>query len=112
VTLRRIDDAASSWLVSGPLWAGGAVDTACPSREAREEDLGPGEPGIADATAWSRGTCPLFQSTPCSGKALRGTKFAVARRREVGSMGRAFILWLLGVPASVLVLLWLFGVFH
>jgi hypothetical protein len=25
-------------------------------------------------------------------------------------MGRAFILWLLGVPASVLVLLWLVGV--
>jgi hypothetical protein len=27
-------------------------------------------------------------------------------------MGRAFILWLLGVPASLLIILWLFGVFH
>jgi disulfide bond formation protein DsbB len=27
-------------------------------------------------------------------------------------MGRAFILWLLGVPASVLVVLWLIGFFH
>jgi hypothetical protein len=31
------------------------------------------------------------------------------RRQEVTSMGRAFILWLLGVPASVLVVLWLIG---
>jgi hypothetical protein len=30
---------------------------------------------------------------------------------EVQPMGRAFILWLLGVPASVLVVLWLIGVF-
>jgi len=27
-------------------------------------------------------------------------------------MGRAFILWLLGVPASVVVVLWLIGFFH
>jgi len=27
-------------------------------------------------------------------------------------MGRAFILWLLGVPASLIVILWLLGVFH
>jgi hypothetical protein len=27
-------------------------------------------------------------------------------------MGRAFILWLLGVPASVLLVLWLIGFFH
>jgi hypothetical protein len=27
-------------------------------------------------------------------------------------MGRAFILWLLGVPASLLIILWLLGVFH
>jgi hypothetical protein len=31
---------------------------------------------------------------------------------EVRPMGRAFILWLLGVPASVLVILWLIGVFR
>jgi hypothetical protein len=41
-----------------------------------------------------------------------GTEFALMRRQEVGSMGRAFILWLLGVPASVLVVLWLIGFFH
>jgi hypothetical protein len=28
------------------------------------------------------------------------------------TMGKAFILWLLGVPASLLVILWLIGVFH
>jgi len=28
------------------------------------------------------------------------------------NMGRAFILWLLGVPASVLLVLWLIGFFH
>jgi len=27
-------------------------------------------------------------------------------------MGRALILWLLGVPASLLIILWLIGVFH
>jgi hypothetical protein len=30
----------------------------------------------------------------------------------VPAMGRAFILWLLGVPLSLIVLLWLLGVFH
>ena len=38
--------------------------------------------------------------------------FANTTRQEVTSMGRAFILWLLGVPASVLVVLWLIGFFH
>jgi hypothetical protein len=42
----------------------------------------------------------------------RGTEFALPQGREVRPMGRAFILWLLGVPASVLIVLWLFGVFH
>jgi hypothetical protein len=28
----------------------------------------------------------------------------------MGTMGKGFILWLLGVPASVLVLLWLVGI--
>jgi hypothetical protein len=32
--------------------------------------------------------------------------------REGEPMGRAFILWLLGVPASVIVILWLIGFFH
>jgi hypothetical protein len=41
-----------------------------------------------------------------------GMAFANLRHREVASMGRAFILWLLGVPASVLVVLWLIGFFH
>jgi hypothetical protein len=27
-------------------------------------------------------------------------------------MGRAVILWLLGIPIPILVLLWLFGFFH
>jgi hypothetical protein len=31
---------------------------------------------------------------------------------EVPAMGRAVILWLLGVPLSLIVLLWLLGVFH
>jgi hypothetical protein len=34
------------------------------------------------------------------------------KSEEVRSMGRAFILWLLGVPVSVIVILWLIGVFH
>ena len=41
-----------------------------------------------------------------------GMAFANMRNQEVASMGRAFILWLLGVPASVLVVLWLIGFFH
>jgi hypothetical protein len=41
----------------------------------------------------------------------RGTEFAHMRCGEV-NMGRAFILWLLGVPASVLLVLWLIGFFH
>lgn len=28
----------------------------------------------------------------------------------MGPMGKGFILWLLGVPASILVLLWLLGI--
>jgi hypothetical protein len=28
----------------------------------------------------------------------------------MGTMGKGFILWLLGVPASVLVLLWMVGI--
>jgi hypothetical protein len=28
----------------------------------------------------------------------------------MGTMGKGFILWLLGVPVSVLVLLWLLGI--
>jgi hypothetical protein len=36
----------------------------------------------------------------------------MAQSEEVRSMGRAFILWLLGVPVSVIVILWLIGVFH
>jgi hypothetical protein len=39
-------------------------------------------------------------------------EFAILRCREVASMGRAVILWLPGVPASVLVVLWLIGFFH
>jgi hypothetical protein len=30
----------------------------------------------------------------------------------MGTMGKGFILWLLGVPASLLVLLWFFGIFR
>ena len=44
--------------------------------------------------------------------AADGMEFAHMRRQEVTSMGRAFILWLLGVPASVLLVLWLIGFFH
>ena len=44
--------------------------------------------------------------------AADGMPFANVRNQEVASMGRAFILWLLGVPASVLVVLWLIGFFH
>jgi hypothetical protein len=44
-------------------------------------------------------------------ESVRGTSLAMCG--EGGkSMGRAFILWLLGVPASVLVILWLFGMFR
>jgi hypothetical protein len=28
----------------------------------------------------------------------------------MGTMGKSFVLWLLGVPASVLVLLWFLGI--
>ena len=28
---------------------------------------------------------------------------------EKGALGKAFILWLLGVPFSLIILLWLFG---
>ena len=31
---------------------------------------------------------------------------------EKGVIGKAFILWLLGVPVSIIVLLWLFGILH
>lgn len=41
-----------------------------------------------------------------------GMTIANMRHQEVASMGRAFVLWLLGVPASVLVVLWLIGFFH
>jgi hypothetical protein len=30
----------------------------------------------------------------------------------MGTMGKGFILWLLGVPVSLLVLLWFFGIFR
>ena len=30
----------------------------------------------------------------------------------MGTLGKGFILWLLGVPVSLLVLLWFFGIFH
>jgi hypothetical protein len=30
----------------------------------------------------------------------------------MGTMGKGFILWLLGVPMSLLVLLWFFGIFR
>jgi hypothetical protein len=32
--------------------------------------------------------------------------------KETREMGRAVILWLLGIPIPVLLLLWLFGFFH
>jgi hypothetical protein len=41
-----------------------------------------------------------------------GMELANTRGQEVAYMGRAFILWLLGVPASVLLVLWLIGFFH
>ena len=61
---------------------------------------------------WAR---PHFSLAPVCRLALApadGMAFANMRNQEVASMGRAFILWLLGVPASVLVVLWLIGFFH
>ena len=29
----------------------------------------------------------------------------------MGALGKGFILWLLGVPTGIIVLLWLFGIF-
>jgi hypothetical protein len=58
---------------------------------------------------------PHFRSrvgSPLALAAADGMAFANVRNQEVASMGRAFILWLLGVPASVLVVLWLIGFFH
>jgi hypothetical protein len=39
-------------------------------------------------------------------------RFASLPTRRTTLMGRALILWLLGVPASLLIILWLIGVFH
>jgi len=38
-------------------------------------------------------------------------RFIHAKKRGA-IMGKAFILWLLGVPFSLLIILWLFGVFR
>jgi hypothetical protein len=57
-------------------------------------------------TSVSRRVCRLALAS------ADGMAFANMRNQEVASMGRAFILWLLGVPASVLVVLWLIGFFH
>jgi hypothetical protein len=43
---------------------------------------------------------------------IRGMRFASLPTRRTTLMGRALILWLLGVPASLLIILWLIGVFH
>jgi len=34
------------------------------------------------------------------------------RKKEGAIMGKAFILWLLGVPFTLLAILWFFGVFR
>jgi hypothetical protein len=43
--------------------------------------------------------------------------FSASRRLDCGetrrlNMGRALILWLLGIPIPILLVLWLFGFFH
>lgn len=30
----------------------------------------------------------------------------------MGTLGKGFILWILGIPAGVIVLLWLLGILH
>ncbi|MBK7485652.1 MAG: hypothetical protein IPI70_05705 [Nitrospira sp.] len=41
---------------------------------------------------------------------LYGIPLAVSQEDCMGTMGKGFILWLLGVPASPLVLLWFLGI--
>jgi hypothetical protein len=56
--------------------------------------------------------CAGGPSRPPTAWRLRIRDISDTGQEEVASMGRAFILWLLGVPASVLVVLWLIGFFH
>jgi len=46
-----------------------------------------------------------------SGVSLEGVSLEAANGTET-SMGRGVLLWLLGIPLPVLLLLWAFGVLH
>ena len=35
-----------------------------------------------------------------------------SRQEEKGAVGKGLLLWMLGIPLPIVILLWMFGVFH
>lgn len=58
-----------------------------------------------------RFTALLHFEAMCSGTLARRSEFSPANREEP-TMGRYMLLWLLGVPIPILVLIWIFGGLH